>query len=243
MQEATLVTGGGSSIGLAIVERMEAEGQKLIVLDKVPPKEMRDRVFEPVDLSDADATKAALQRVCGEYRVTRLVNNVAICNIVDVEDETVENLRRTVAVNLRCALLCMQAVLPAMTEAKFGRVVNLSSRAAFGKERRLAYNATKGGINTVTRTWALEFATRGITVNAVGPGVTETDMYRQNNPPDSPLTRKTNSSIPMRRLGQPADIAEAVAFFLDKRNSYITGQLLFVCGGLSIGTQPVPAED
>jgi 3-oxoacyl-[acyl-carrier protein] reductase len=242
-REATLVTGGSAGIGAGIVERLRADGQTVVILDRQAPRESGGDHFEAVDLANAEATREALARVCARFSITRLVNNVGICDPAPVGQEDMEGFRRMFAVNLRCPMLCLQAVLPAMITAGFGRIVNLGSRGAFGKEDRLVYNSTKGAVHTVTRTWALELARHGITVNAVGPGVTDSEMYRRNNPPDSPLTRKTNGSIPMGRIGTPAEVAEAVAFFLDRRNGYITGQLLFVCGGLSIGGPSVPPGD
>jgi len=238
MYDYTLVTGGTGGIGTALVERLEADGQRVIILDRAEPASKPGRIFERVDLADVEATRATLARLCAAHRVTRLVNNAAIAEIRPVDQETPETLRRAIAVNLRAPMLCTQAVLPGMKERRFGRIVNLGSRGAFGKENRFAYNATKGGMHTITRSWALEFAPFGITVNAVGPGVTDTPMYRRNNPPDAPQTQRTNGSIPMGRIAQPGDVAEAVAFFLGERAGYITGQLLFVCGGLSIGTNP-----
>lgn len=238
MQDYTLVTGGAGGIGAVLVDRLEADGQRVIIVDRAEPASKPGRVFERIDLDDVDGARAALARICAAHRVTRLVNNAAIAEIRPAEEETPASLRRAIATNLRGPLLCTQAVLPGMKERRFGRIVNLGSRAAFGKEGRFAYTATKGGIHTVTRSWALELAPFAITVNAVAPGVTDSPMYRRNNPPDAPQTRRTNGSIPMGRIAQPEDVAEAVAFFLGERTGYITGQLLFVCGGLSLGTNP-----
>ena len=238
MQEYTLVTGGAGGIGTALVARLEQDGQRVIVVDRTEPPSAPGRVFARIDLADVAAAPAALARLCAEHRVTRLVNNAAIAEIRPVDQETPATLRRAVASNLQGPLLCTQAVLPGMKERRFGRIVNLGSRGAFGKENRFAYNATKGGIHTVTRSWALELAPFGITVNAVGPGVTDTPMYRRNNPPDAPQTMRTNGAIPMGRIAQPEEVADAVAFFLGERAGYVTGQLLFVCGGLSLGTNP-----
>lgn len=238
MQDTTIVTGGSGGIGAAIVERLEAEGQRVVILDRVPPAPGPGRLFERLDLADAEATSATLARLCGSLAVTRLVNNAAISSAKPGEEETPEGMRRMIAVNLLAPLLCTRAVLPAMIARGFGRIVNIGSRGSFGKEARFAYNATKGGIHTVTRSWALEFAPHGITVNAVAPGVTETPLYRRNNPPGSEQTQRVARAIPMGRIAQPGDVAEAVAFFLSARAGYITGQVLMVCGGLSLGTRP-----
>lgn len=235
MKETTIVTGGSHGIGRAIVERLAEEGQFVVNLDRVAPVDGTAGRHYQVDLLDPKATAETLQTVCAEYAVTRLVNNVGMVNPAAVEDVTVEDLERTISLNLRCPLQCVQAVLPAMTAAQFGRIVNISSRASLGRECRTSYAATKGGINTITRTWALEVASRGITVNAVAPGVIDTDLHRAASDPGDPITQKMKGSIALGRLGEPEEVAQAVAFFLDRRSSYITGQLLFACGGLSIG--------
>lgn len=144
-------------------------------------------------------------------------------------------LDRTVAVNLRAVLQCTQAVLPAMKAARFGRIVNISSRSALGKPLRTAYAATKGGVISMTRVWALELASYGITVNAIGPGPIATELYEAVNPPDSPSTQRLVAAIPVKRVGRPEDIAHAVSYFLDERAGFVTGQVLYVCGGLTIG--------
>ncbi len=99
-----------------------------------------------------------------------------------------------------------------------------------------SYTAAKAGLAEITRSWALELADKGITVNAVGPGPTETEMWNRNNPPDSPTTRAHIARIPMKRMGKPQDIAAAVAYFMSDEAGFTTGQHLFVCGGLSIGS-------
>ena len=132
-------------------------------------------------------------------------------------------------------MLIIHALLPAMREARFGRIVNISSRAALGKEERTVYSATKAGLLGMTRTWALEMAPYGITVNAIGPGPIATDLFLSGNPPDSPKTKKILATIPLGRMGQPAEIAHAVASFMDDRAGFTTGQVLYVCGGMTVG--------
>ena len=114
------------------------------------------------------------------------------------------------------------------------RMLN-SSRAALGKELRTVYAATKAGLLGMTRTWALELAPYGVTVNAIGPGPIATELFLSGNPPDSPKTKKILESIPLKRMGEPDDIAHAVASLLDDRAGFITGQVLYVCGGLTVG--------
>ena len=134
---------------------------------------------------------------------------------------------------------CMQALLPSMTAGGFGRIVNMSSRAALGKELRTAYAATKAGLIGMTRVWALELGRHGITVNAIGPGPIRTELFDRANPPDSPRTRAIVESVPVKRVGTPEDVAQAVSFFLDRRSGFVTGQTLYVCGGMTVGVAGV----
>lgn len=129
----------------------------------------------------------------------------------------------------------MQAVVPAMKAAGRGRVVNISSRAALGKELRTAYAATKAGLHGMTRTWALELGRWGITVNAVGPGPIRTSLFDAVNPADSPRTKAIIDAVPIGRLGTCEDVAEAVGFFASDGAGFITGQVLYVCGGMTTG--------
>ena len=115
------------------------------------------------------------------------------------------------------------------------RIVNISSRAALGKELRTAYSASKAALIAMTRTWALELAGFGITVNAVAPGPIRTSLFDEANPPDSPRTKAIVDNIPVGFMGEPDDVADAVAFFASDRARFVTGQVLYVCGGVSVG--------
>jgi NAD(P)-dependent dehydrogenase (short-subunit alcohol dehydrogenase family) len=132
-----------------------------------------------------------------------------------------------------------QAVLPGMREREFGRIVNISSVTVLGFPERTSYAATKAALVSFTRTWALELATTGITVNAIAPGPIETDMFRTNNPVGSPGEARYLAIIPMQRLGRPADVAAATAFLVSRDAGFITGQTLFVDGGASVGRAQV----
>jgi NAD(P)-dependent dehydrogenase (short-subunit alcohol dehydrogenase family) len=205
-------------------------------LDRVPPKQqLADEWYVEVDLASADDTQRVLAKITEKRDITRLVNNVGIVRPAPLETTTLADLDAVVSLNLRCAIQCAQALLPAMKRAGGGRIVNVSSRAALGKELRTAYAATKAGMLGLTKTWALELAPHHITVNAIGPGPIGTELFQKANPAESPRTKAIIEGIPVRRLGTPADVAHAVAFFLDDRASFITGQVLYVCGGLTVG--------
>ncbi|MDZ7810774.1 MAG: SDR family oxidoreductase [Arhodomonas sp.] len=138
--------------------------------------------------------------------------------------------------HLGAAITLVQAALPAMRERGFGRVVLLSSRAAQGLQTRTSYSATKAGMIGMARTWALELAPAGVTVNVVAPGpVRSTDMFHGVVPAGSDKEAQLAAGVPVGRLGEPADVARAVAFLAAPENGFITGQTLYVCGGTSLG--------
>lgn len=234
-RRVAIVTGGSNGIGAAIVRRLAARGLRVVNLDRAPQPDDLPAEFHEVDLLDVTATRVALAAVTADTSVGWLVNNAGIALPATLEDTSVEDLERVVSVNLRAAILCAQAALPGMREAGHGRIVNITSRAALGKELRTAYSAAKAGLIGLTRSWALELAPYGITVNAVGPGPIETELFKSANPAGSDRTRALVGAVPLQRLGTPEDIAHAVDFFLSDEASFVTGQTLFVCGGLSVG--------
>ncbi len=234
-----LVTGGSGEIARAVIHRAAEAGWRPVNLDLRPPADpLPNEVFRPCDFADAAATRAVLAEVAAAHAPTRLVNNVGIVRPAPLEETTVEDLAAVMDVNLRSAVLAAQALLPAMREAGFGRIVNIASRAALGKELRSAYAASKAGLIGLTRTWALELASQGITVNCIGPGPIATELFRRANPDNSPRTRAIIEGVPVKRLGTPDDIAHAAAFFLDDRAGFVTGQTIYVCGGMTVGLAP-----
>jgi 3-oxoacyl-[acyl-carrier protein] reductase len=187
------------------------------------------------DLSDAAQTTNALEIALRGGPITRLVNNVGVVRPGPIETQTIADLDAVVSLNLRCAMQSLQALLPGMKRAGFGRVVNVSSRAAIGKAHRTVYAATKAGLHGMAKVWALELGAYGITVNAVGPGPIKTALFDRANPPGAVATQAIIDAIPVRRMGTPDDVAHAVNFFLDEKSGFVTGQVLYVCGGMTVG--------
>lgn len=222
-----LITGGLRGIGAAIAERSRKDGYEVIVVD-------RDGGDYQADLSDPVKTAEVLEQILQDGPVTRLVNNVGRVLPATTEEQTLQEFDMTMALNLRCAMQCTQALLPGMKENGFGRIVNIASRAALGKVLRTAYSASKAGMIAMSKTWALELSRYGITSNAVGPGPIATELFAKGTP-DTPERKAYLESIPVGRIGTPEDVAHACAFFLHKDSSFVTGQVLYVCGGITVG--------
>ncbi|HEY9280101.1 MAG TPA: SDR family oxidoreductase [Eoetvoesiella sp.] len=229
MQERVLITGGASGIGAAIAKRCEQDGYEPVIID-------RTGLGILADLSDPEATAEALKQALRGGPITRLVNNVGIVCPASIEEQTIDELQLVWSLNVRCAMQCAQALLPGMKEQKFGRIVNISSRATLGKELRTAYAGAKAGLVAMAKVWALELGPHGITCNAIGPGPIMTELWRKANPPGSEQTKAIINSVPVRRVGTPDDVANTAAFLLDRQTGFVTGQMLYVCGGLTVSS-------
>jgi NAD(P)-dependent dehydrogenase (short-subunit alcohol dehydrogenase family) len=236
-----LVTGGSAGIGAAICAALLAADHEVVSLDLRKPDQPHERLqtFE-IDLTDMEATRQLAGELAGRLAVTHLIHNAGVIRPNLIEATEPDDIDALAKLHLAAPLILLKAVLPAMKEQQHGRVVLLSSRAAQGGVTRTAYSATKAGIIGMARTWALELAPHGITVNVVAPGpVGSTDMFHSVIPAGSDQERALARSIPMRRLGTPEDVANAVMFFASPHSSFVTGQVLYVCGGSSVGTAPM----
>jgi NAD(P)-dependent dehydrogenase (short-subunit alcohol dehydrogenase family) len=230
-----IVTGGSAGIGRAVVEALLEEGYRVISLDLQPPALLHERLEHlTVDLADTAATRRVADEISRAHQVTTLVHNAGVIRPALLPDVKLEDLDALVNLHLKTALILLQASLPAMNAAGYGRVVLVSSRAVLGLPTRTSYAATKAGMLGMARTWALELAPQGITVNVVAPGPIETDNFYSVVPRGQ--GERVAQAIPVKRLGQPADVARAVMFFADRDAGFVTGQVLYVCGGTSVGT-------
>ena len=227
-----VVTGASRGIGSAIAERLLVDGYQVFNLDRQAPDSDNGITFVQGDLSEEEQTRAAFEQILNEGPIAALVNNAGIPGDMDLlEGQTVADMDRVYAINMRAPVLCAQRVIPGMREAGFGRIINIASRAHLGKAQRTAYGGSKGGLVSMTRVWAIELADSGITCNAVAPGPVRTELFEKANPPDMPRTQQIIDGIPVKRIGEPDDIAHAVSYFADQRSGFVTGQVLCVCGG------------
>jgi 3-oxoacyl-[acyl-carrier protein] reductase len=236
--DSAIVTGGSRGIGAAIAKAMLERGYQVISLALEKPDWSHPRLSSrEVDLFDAKATEAAAAEIIRERRVTHIVHNAGIIRPKPIEQAMPADIAALAQLHLGSALILLGASLPRMKQERFGRVVLISSRAALGAVGRTAYSATKAGVIGMGRTWALELAPFGVTVNMVAPGpIQGTQMFHEIVPAGGEREAALAAAIPVRRLGRPEDVANAVLFFAARESEFVTGQVLYVCGGASVGT-------
>ena len=238
-----IVCASSKGLGLGCAQQLAREGVELVMLARgqealeAAAAAIRAETGVKVTTVATDITthegRAKVLAICPDPDI--LVTNAGGPKPGDFRDWSREDWIAAVDANMLTPIELIRATVDKMIARKFGRIVNISSRAALGKEERTVYSATKAGLLGMTRTWALEMAPYGITVNAIGPGPIATDLFLSGNPPDSPKTKKILTTIPLGRMGQPAEIAHAVASFIDDRAGFTTGQVLYVCGGMTVG--------
>jgi NAD(P)-dependent dehydrogenase (short-subunit alcohol dehydrogenase family) len=235
-----LVTGGTRGIGAAISTRLATAGATVIAAyreDDDVANGLHERTGAETikaDVGDPTACAALVDRVIAEHgRLDLLVNNAGLLVERPCTQTSPDDWDRAVAVNLSAAFHLCRAAIPAMRHRNFGRIVNVSSvTAVMGSPTEAAYGAAKAGLHGLTRSLARETARDGITVNCIVPGVFETEMTASMPQPTQTAILRM---IPVGRRGEPDELARAVAFLLDDEAGYITGAILTVDGGLSMG--------
>ncbi|MET0705108.1 MAG: SDR family NAD(P)-dependent oxidoreductase [Mycobacterium sp.] len=244
-----IVTGGASGIGLSIAQRLSAEGAAVAIfdLDGVAAKEAEDTIIASgghahglaVDVTDRTRIDSAVAEVVLTLgSPTILVNSAGLDGFGKFLDITADSWQKILAVNLTGTFDCCQAVVPHMIDAGWGRIVNISSSSAqTGNPRMTHYSAAKAGVVGFTKALAQELGPSGITVNTIPPGFIDTPMLRRTEKRGflGPGVEAAEATTPVRRVGRPDDIAAACAYLVRDEAGYITGQIIGVNGGRTIG--------
>lgn len=233
--ETAVVTGASSGIGEAIAASLLDRDIQVVAIQRSAPKLKHAKLhFRQADLTDLAATRRVAEEVAAEFPVRYLVNNAGANCPNPLEKATIEELNYVTTITLGAAMVLIQSFVPEMRRNKFGRIVNISSRAILGKSERVVYASAKAGLEGMTRVVAIETGGDGITINSVMPGPVVTAHFNRGHPEGSVKRKTVIEKILVKRLGTTQDIAHAVLFLLERDSGFITGQSLFVCGGTSV---------
>lgn len=238
--KTAIITGGAKGIGRAIAEKLASREIAIALWDVIEEGEQTARMlgetygvpatFNKVDVSDYEATEAAARALADTAEIGILVNNAGITRDTLLLRMKPEDWQKVIQINLGGCFNCCKAILKAMTSKKWGRIINISSVAGItGNFGQSNYAASKAGIIGFTKSLAKEVAKRNITVNAIAPGLIETDMTTSLS---DEIKQSYIEQIPMRRMGKPEEIANLVSFLASDEASYITGQVITVDGGM-----------
>lgn len=243
-QQIAIVTGGGSGIGLAIAGKFVAARYTTIIVGRDEEKLRKasaalgdDCIPMTCDLSDLSAIPQLVQQVTKQFgRIDVLVNNAGINQKKDFTDVTDEEFQRILLTNVTAVFALSREVVKSMLETESGAIVNISSMASqYGIPKVIAYTASKSAIEGMTKAMATELSPKGIRVNCVAPGFIATDMSAKALNSDPERKGKAMGRTPMGKLGEPADIGDAVLFLASDAAKYITGTILRVDGGNATG--------
>jgi len=238
-----VVTGAGQGIGAGIAQVLGAAGAKVVVNDLIEERVQEsvaalqtdgiDAIGVASDVGSADGAEALIAAAVDAHgRIDILINNAGIARDGWLAKMSEENWDEVLRVNTKSQFLTCRAAAPHMMEQNHGRIVNISSRAWLGGPGQANYAASKGAVISLTRTLALEMARFQITANCIAPALVDTPLFQSL---DDEVKERLVKTIPLKRVGTPEDIGNAVLYLSSDEASYVTGQVLYVCGGRSIG--------
>jgi len=229
------VTGGSSGIGAAVAQLARKAGDQVAIIDREAPGHNDYDEFVEFDLVNVADIRSAFAPRVAAWDIGSLVHCAGVVRPSRLIDANPADVSDAFAVNVRSLIELARLCVPGMADRHFGRIVAIGSRAALGKPERTSYSASKAALTGLVRTWGLELSAFGITSNVVSPGPTNTRLFRANNDPQGWMLKSLQQRIPVGFVAEPVDIANVVHFLCSPAARFVTGQVIEVCGGTSIG--------
>lgn len=233
MIKTVLITGASKGLGLAASIKLSSEGYKVIGIARTETPNYPG-VLLACDLQDVAATNTVLQQIKEQFKVDAVINNVGIVVPEPLEEINLDSLHTVYDLNVRVAVQVAQSFVATMKANRFGRIINISSRASLGSKGLSSYSAAKCALIGLTRSWALELGEFNISVNAIAPGFIETDLFHKQYPVGGAKYTNAIECTPLKRIGRPEEIAAAISFLLSENAGFMTGQTLYIDGGRSL---------